>query len=69
TNSCSHNILTVILCYKITGGVNLTLTGQWRLAQMAHEEPPWKNTKPGEIITHNALKDYFDTMIVDNEKI
>ncbi len=36
---------------------------------MAHEEPPWKNTKPGEIITHNALKDYFDTMIVDNEKI
>jgi len=37
----------------------------WKLMNMTHVEPPWKDTKIGDIITHNALKSYFKTMVSD----
>lgn len=39
----------------------------WRLREMTHSEPPWKNTyREGVLrlqITHKALKDYFVTCL------
>ena len=40
----------------------------WKLREMTHREPPWKNTLPRGIITHDALKSYFKTQIVDDEQ-
>jgi uncharacterized phage-associated protein len=36
----------------------------WKLRNMTHEEPPWKNTPRGAVITHSALRDYFTTQLV-----
>lgn len=39
----------------------------WRLREMTHSEPPWKNTfrqgKKNIRIPHAALKSYFDTIV------
>lgn len=39
----------------------------WKLRNMTHEEPPWKDAAPysGEI-THDALIEYFTTQLVDD---
>ena len=35
----------------------------WKLRNMTHIEPPWKDTKTGEVITHKAMKEYFKTKV------
>lgn len=35
----------------------------WKLRQMTHEEPPWKDTFDNEEITPMALSKYFKTQI------
>ncbi len=35
----------------------------WKLRDMTHEEPPWKNTPVGQVIPHEAMLDYFLTQI------
>jgi uncharacterized phage-associated protein len=35
----------------------------WRLVQMTHNEPPWKDAIIESVITKKALKDYFSTQI------
>lgn len=45
-----------------------TVYGQfsaWKLRDLTHEEPPWKETQNGEEITHQRLKTYFDTQITN----
>ncbi len=37
----------------------------WKLRDMTHREPPWERTPNGEEITHQELKDYFDTQVYD----
>lgn len=34
----------------------------WKLRNMTHEEPPWKNYV-GSVIPHSALKEYFKTQL------
>jgi uncharacterized phage-associated protein len=44
-----------------------TVYGQfsaWKLRQMTHDEPPWKNTPLNEVISKESLKEYFKTQIV-----
>ncbi|EDN71261.1 phage-associated protein [Beggiatoa sp. PS] len=36
----------------------------WKLYQMTHEEPPWKNTSIGTEISLELMSDYFKTQIV-----
>jgi len=38
----------------------------WKLRDMTHEEPPWKNTKNGGVIEHHIIKDYFKTLLIDS---
>lgn len=38
----------------------------WRLRNMTHEEPPWKETGRGHVITHAAMKRYFNTLVVND---
>ncbi len=35
----------------------------WRLREMTQSEPPWKETPIGKVITREALKTYFKTLI------
>ena len=35
----------------------------WKLRNLTHEEPPWKNAPPQGIITHDELKKYFKTLV------
>jgi hypothetical protein len=35
----------------------------WKLRNMTHEEPPWKNTPTGEVISHKALAEFFKTQL------
>ena len=37
----------------------------WKLRDMTHREPPWERTPNGEEITHQQLKEYFDTQVYD----
>lgn len=34
-----------------------------RLRNITHEEPPWRETTNGEVISHKLMKDYFKTQI------
>jgi uncharacterized phage-associated protein len=37
----------------------------WKLRNMTHMEPPWRDLQPnGGVIEHNALKEYFKTLLV-----
>jgi uncharacterized phage-associated protein len=36
----------------------------WKLRNMTHNEPPWKNTKYG-VISQKVMKEYFETLIED----
>lgn len=35
----------------------------WKLRNMTHDEPPWRDTPEGWVITHEALRDYFSTRV------
>lgn len=35
----------------------------WKLRNMTHSEPPWKETQEGGVISHDLMKNYFDTII------
>ena len=37
----------------------------WKLRDMTHQEPPWQNTNACEEITHQQLKNYFSTQLID----
>lgn len=39
----------------------------WKLRNMTHEEPPWKNTPPNNEITHAKMTDYFTTQFEHDE--
>lgn len=40
----------------------------WKLRQMIEVEPPWKETRPGEVISHAKLRDYFQTQVTHHEE-
>jgi len=48
--------------YKVYGQFSA-----WRLSDMTHSEPPWKNTAPNSVISHSALRVYFRTRIKDGK--
>jgi uncharacterized phage-associated protein len=35
----------------------------WKLRDMTHQEPPWRDAFPDEEITHEALQAYFATQV------
>lgn len=35
----------------------------WKLRDMTHSEAPWQNTSKDEVISHDALKEYFSTLL------
>lgn len=35
----------------------------WRLREMTHVEPPWRDTPRNEVISHKRLKAYFKTQV------
>lgn len=37
----------------------------WRLRDMTHEELPWRNTPVNGVISHNLMKEYFLTLVVN----
>ena len=38
----------------------------WKLRNMTHEEPPWREASDRrEVITHESLKEYFKTQIIN----
>lgn len=37
----------------------------WALAEFTHEEPPWANTPLNEEITHDLMREFFLTQLVD----
>ena len=37
----------------------------WRLKLMTQQEPPWLDTEPCEVMSHNLLKRYFKTQLID----
>lgn len=39
----------------------------WKLRNMTHDEPPWKDTRPNGTITHEKLKEYFKTQLVEDD--
>ncbi len=36
----------------------------WKLRNMTHEEPPWRDTPEGEELTHDILRAYFKSQIL-----
>ena len=44
-----------------------TVFGQfsgWKLRNMTHKEPPWKDTKQNAVITHASMRKYFTTLLI-----
>ncbi|VAW76025.1 possible prophage ps3 protein01-like protein [hydrothermal vent metagenome] len=37
----------------------------WKLRNMTHDEPPWKEAAPNTVITHDAMRAYFSTQITE----
>jgi len=36
----------------------------WKLRNMTHEEPPWKDAYEGNgLVTHESMKEYFKTLV------
>jgi uncharacterized phage-associated protein len=35
----------------------------WKLRNMTHREPPWRDTPEGQEITHDALRAYFKRQV------
>ncbi|CAN5716248.1 DUF4065 domain-containing protein [soil metagenome] len=44
--------------YKVFGQFSA-----WKLRNLTHDEPPWKETRQSNKITHKALSDYFKTQL------
>jgi uncharacterized phage-associated protein len=41
----------------------------WKLRNMTHNEPPWKNASVnGGVITQGSMTSFFKTQLVDNEE-
>ena len=38
-----------------------------KLRAMSHEEPPWKNTEINSEISRESMRDYFRTLLVDEQ--
>lgn len=36
----------------------------WKLADLTHGEPPWKDTALNCVISHDSMKEYFKTRLV-----
>lgn len=36
----------------------------WKLRNMTHDEPPWKNTPLNSTISLDCMKEYFETLVV-----
>lgn len=34
----------------------------WKLRNMTHDEPPWKDTERGDVISHEKLRAFFRTL-------
>ncbi len=48
--------------YKVYGQFSA-----WKLRNMTHEEPPWKNNYPTpRLISHNEMKEYFKTQLTSD---
>lgn len=39
----------------------------WKLRNMTHSEPPWKDTPRDGVISHDRLRRYFETQVTDDE--
>lgn len=39
----------------------------WKLRNMTHIEPPWRDTLVNDEITHDKLREYFETLLRDQE--
>lgn len=37
----------------------------WKLRNMTHEDPPWKNTLTGGTISHTALREHFADLLTN----
>lgn len=37
----------------------------WKLANMTHEEPPWRETNVGGTIDHRTMTEYCKTQLTD----
>lgn len=37
----------------------------WKLRNLTHEEPPWKDTPQDGEIRHESMKRYFKTLLID----
>lgn len=35
----------------------------WKLRNMTHDEPPWKDAYRGSVITHDSMKTHFKTLL------
>ena len=40
----------------------------WRLREMTHDEPPWKDTPSNQQITRDQLQEYFKTQLSDEQE-
>jgi len=36
----------------------------WKLRNMTHQEPPWRDTAEGEEISHDVLREYFKSQVL-----
>jgi uncharacterized phage-associated protein len=40
----------------------------WKLRDMTHVEPPWAETELNRVISHDAMRDYFQTLVIDGPR-
>jgi len=40
----------------------------WRLREMTHQEPPWRDTPLRRVISHEKMRDYFLTQIEERDE-
>lgn len=40
----------------------------FKLRDLTHEEPTWKNALPRQTISHQSLKEYFKTRLIDTDE-
>jgi uncharacterized phage-associated protein len=38
----------------------------WKLRDMTHEEPPWKDTPQNKVISNDKLRSYFQTQLIED---
>lgn len=39
----------------------------WKLRNMTHDEPPWRNASEGHRISHESMRDYFQTILESDD--